>query len=275
MTDLHRPDSPPGTGGTPPPDPKQAVKEEAGQVASTAAEHGKQTATVAAEATSQVAGTAAEGAKEVASQAAQQATEVTKEASEQARQLVEKAQGDLRQQASSQAERATNGLRDVSKQVRALAEGRTDEAGVALDTARQVADKINEAASWLDRRGVDGVIEDVRGLARRRPGVFLLSAAATGFVVGRLGKGMQAASQESSEDGAGMAAAGAGPAALPPVAMSAPLGTPVMPGDGLSEPAYAAPEPPLYPSADPTPYPAPAPAPAPTPYPPATSYGAP
>jgi hypothetical protein len=58
-----------------------------------------------------------------------------------------------------------------------------------------VADKVEQLARRLEQRGFDGAVQDLTNFARRRPGVFLLSAAATGFVVGRLGRGAQVAQQ--------------------------------------------------------------------------------
>ena len=232
MTDLHQPEVTAAPGATSPSEPKQAVKDEAGQVASTAAEHGKRTVSVAADATSQVAGTAAEGVSQVASEARESAAQVTKQASEQARELVSQAQNDLREQASSQTQRAASGMKDVSQKVRALADGKTNEAGPALDVAKQISEKIDEAASWLDQRGFDGAVQEVANLARRRPGAFLLSAAATGFVVGRLGRGLQTVSKGSA-DGDAAAALPAVPAtppfaAVPPAAIDIPS-APIVP----------------------------------------------
>ena len=196
MTDIRRFDAP--AEDLTPSGPTQAAKEEAGQVASTAVEQGKQTAAAAADAAGQTAGTAAEGAKQVASEAAQQVTEVTRQATDQARELVGQAQSQLKEQASSQTQRAASGLADVGRQIRALGEGRADQAGMAGDVARQLADKVEEFATRVEQRGFDGTVEDLRNFARRRPGMFLLSAAATGFVVGRLGRGAQAVQGEGS-----------------------------------------------------------------------------
>jgi len=194
MTDIRQYDTPtsemPGT--------TQTVKEEAAQVASTAVDQGRQTAAAAAEAVGQTAGTAAEGAKEVASEAAQQVTEVARQASEQARDLVAQAESQLHEQASAQTQRAAGGLADVGRQIRALVDGHPDQAGVAADAARQLAGKVEQLAGRLEQRGFDGAVADLRNFARRRPGAFLLSAAATGFVVGRLGRGAQVA-QESQD----------------------------------------------------------------------------
>jgi hypothetical protein len=45
-------------------------------------------------------------------------------------------------------------------------------------------------ADYLDRNGPEGVLREVQDFARRRPGAFLATALAAGFVVGRLGKGV-------------------------------------------------------------------------------------
>jgi hypothetical protein len=196
VTDLHQYGTPVGDTE---PGTAQAAKDEATQVASTAADQGKQTASAAAEAASQTAGTAAEGAKQVASEAASQVTEVTRQATDQARELVGQAQSQLREQATTQTQKAASGLADVGRQIRALSDGEPDRAGFAADAARQLAGKVEEFANRLEQRGFDGTVEDVSNFARRRPGMFLLTAAATGFVVGRLGRGAQVA--QSSQDG--------------------------------------------------------------------------
>ena len=191
MTDLHQYDG--GPAGDTEQGTTQIAKDEATQVASTAVDQGKQTASAAAEAASQTASTATEGAKQVASEAAQQVTEVTRQATEQARELVGQAQSQLREQATTQTERAAGGLADVGKQIRALSDGQPDQAGFAADAAKQLAEKVEEIAERIEQRGFDGVVEDLTSFARRRPGTFLVSAAAAGFVVGRLGRGAQAA----------------------------------------------------------------------------------
>ena len=83
----------------------------------------------------------------------------------------------------------------------ALAEGRPDDAGPAGDYVRQAGDKLQEVAQRLESGGLDGALSDLQGFARRRPGVFLLGAAATGFAVGRLLRGAQAANADGGGSG--------------------------------------------------------------------------
>ena len=229
MTDLHQYDGP--TGDTDDGSTAQTAKQEATQVASTAVDQGKQTASAAAEAAGQTAATAADGAKQVASEAATQVTEVTRQATDQARELVSQAKGQLHEQATTQTERAAGGLADFGRQLRALGDGQPEQAGIAADAARQLADKVDGVADRIQQRGFDGVVDDLRSFARRRPGAFLLGAAATGFVTVRLARGAQVAQQTDS---------GAGTAPAPVPAMATPT---------LPEPtSVATPEPYLPPT---------------------------
>jgi hypothetical protein len=228
MTDIRQFDAPAADGGSPP-EPTHVAKEQATQIASTAVDQGRQTAGAAAGAAGQAVGTATEGAKQVASEAAQQAGRVTQQAADQARDLVTQAQTQLHDQAQTQTQRAADGLTDVSGKIRALSEGRVDQAGFAADTARQLADKVEELAGRIQQRGFDGTVADLRSFARRRPGMFLLSAAAGGFVVGRLGRGAQVGEDGSS----GRPAAGA--PTPPPTALTVPP-PPAMPPPGTPEP---------------------------------------
>jgi len=221
MTDLHQYDGGPASETAP--GKAEAVKDEATQVASTAADQGKQTAAAAADAAGQTASTAAEGAKQVASEAAHQVTEVTRQATDQARDLLGQAQSQLREQATTQTQRAASGLADVSKQIRALSDGQPDQAGFAADAARQLAEKVEEVAGRIEERGFDGAVQDLTSFARRRPGVFLLSAAATGFVVGRLGRGAQVAQGTPENQGSAPPAPPALGTAQAPLVPQAPV----------------------------------------------------
>jgi hypothetical protein len=175
----------------------------AGGPATMGSSNGGGTATVAADQAKQVASTAGEGAKEVVGEARQQARQVAGVAREQALGAMRSAQGELRGHASQQTDRAAQGLRGLAGQIQALVEGRTDEAGRAGDYARQAGDKAHELAARLENAGFDGVVEDVRGFARRRPGLFLIGAAAAGFAVGRMIR-----ASTSSDDDEGMDASG-------------------------------------------------------------------
>ena len=175
----------------------------AGQAAEVATEGAREVAAKATDGARDVTSTATDGARQVASTATEQVSNVARETSEQARDLVQQAQSHLHDQAESQTERLADGIRGAGRQVRALTTGRPQEAGVAADWLQQLSQSVDQLADRLEERGFDGTVEDVRGFARRRPGLFLAGAAATGFVLTRLGRGAQAAAQQEPVNGDG------------------------------------------------------------------------
>ena len=54
-----------------------------------------------------------------------------------------------------------------------MAHGTGSGSGFAYDLARQAGDRFGQAARWLDDREPRDVLEEVKGFARRRPGVFI------------------------------------------------------------------------------------------------------
>lgn len=162
------------------------------------AQQGKDVAQDASSKAQETAGSAAGAAKDVTAQAREQATHLTHQATEQARGLVGDATGQLREHASTQTERLAQGLRSGADQVRALIEGRSDEAGQAKVYAEQAGDKLASIADRLENEGLDGISQDLTDLARRRPGAFLLGAGVLGFAAGRLLKGAKAANEQQS-----------------------------------------------------------------------------
>jgi hypothetical protein len=63
----------------------------------------------------------------------------------------------------------------------------------------RIADSGRQFADYLDHHGPEGVLREVQDFARRRPGAFLASALAAGFVVGRLGKGIAKADSNAGK----------------------------------------------------------------------------
>jgi uncharacterized protein YjbJ (UPF0337 family) len=154
---------------------------------SAAGEQGQETAERAASEASHVPGAAKE-----------QARQLTEEVASQARGLVDQAKSELRDQGRSQADQVAHAIRRVSDQAGALAAGRVDEAGNVADYVRRAGDQVGRVADRLDRRGVDGVLNDMQEFARRRPAAFLLGCAAAGFATGRLLRGGAAGSGGSN-----------------------------------------------------------------------------
>lgn len=100
--------------------------------------------------------------------------------------LVEETRTLLEEQATSQVQQLSTNLRRFSAETQALAEGRPSEPGELPAYLESMAGRLQGVADDLDTRGVEGIVDDVKAFARRRPGVFLLGAAAVGFGAGRL-----------------------------------------------------------------------------------------
>jgi hypothetical protein len=138
------------------------------------------------EAGSEVAQRAAESVGQVAESVKEQAAAVGQEVAAQSQEFFNRAKDQLRQQGEDQARQAAAGLRRLSEQSSALAEGRVEASGPLGDYARQASERIDGFASRLERRGAQGLFEDLEDFARRRPALFLVGAVGAGFGVGRL-----------------------------------------------------------------------------------------
>ena len=136
-------------------------------------------------------------AGETVGTAKEQAGEVVQEAKSQARNVVREAQQVARTRADEQTSQLSTALRQVQQQTQALLDGRTDEAGPVGDYARQLTDAVGRYADRVEELGFDGIVRETSRFARRRPGAFLAMAAGAGLAVGRLGRGMKDASQDS------------------------------------------------------------------------------
>jgi len=141
---------------------------------------------------------AGQAATEVAGTAKEQAGRVAGEAKTQARNIA----GDVRDKVSEQARTQTDNLVGSIRQTADhLDEMRGDRVeGPAAAVVSRVADGCRQLADYLDRNGPDGVLREVQDFARRRPGAFLATALAAGFVVGRLGKSVAKADSAAGAD---------------------------------------------------------------------------
>ena len=191
--------------------------DEASDVASTAQDEGRRVASRAAEEASDVASTATAEGQQLVSLASEQATELSSTAREQAarvrgevveqgKTLAEQAQTQVQTQVHTQSRRLADSISRLGDEVRALADGRPDEAETvqpyvanAADAVYDAADRLYSLAADIDSRGIGGVLEDLQTFARRRPGAFLIGAAVAGFGVGRAVR----ASSADDGDGAG------------------------------------------------------------------------
>jgi hypothetical protein len=157
------------------------------------------TTDVAKDEASNVASTAAQAGSQVAATAADQAKQVTQETKRQAQDLIAQGRSQLQDQARTGQQKAGEGISGIAQQLRTMVEGGGETpSGPAADLVRQAGDKLEELASWVQAREPGELVDEVRAFARRKPGVFLLGAAVAGVVAGRLTTGVVAAHKDSS-----------------------------------------------------------------------------
>ena len=143
---------------------------------------GQPTTQVARDEATDVGRTAADAGRQVAGTAAEQAANVAQEVKTQARDLLGEARGQVQDQARAGQQKAADGIRALSQELREMADG-SQQSGTVSEVARQAAERADRLADWLGRREPGDLVEEVRSFARRRPGAFLLGAA-----VGRRGR---------------------------------------------------------------------------------------
>jgi hypothetical protein len=146
---------------------------------------------------------AGQAVSDVKDTVAEQAQRVGSEARTQARTVATDVRDRLGERARTQNDRLVSSIRETADH---LDEMRGDRSGTpAATVVSRVADGGRQLADYLDRNGPEGVLAEVQDFARRRPGAFLATALAAGFVVGRLGKSVA------------KAGSGTGPSAVKPV----------------------------------------------------------
>ena len=163
-----------------------AAKQGASSVASAARDETRNVASEAKTQAQQVTETAREEAHHVTEAVRSQAGDVAGEVKDRARDVVYDLCEEARRRADEQGARAAHALHETSGQLRSFAQN--SEGGVLVDFAHQAAEKVDRFASELEQGGVERVVSDVRSFAQRKPGTFLLAAAAAGFLVGRLAR---------------------------------------------------------------------------------------
>ena len=162
------------------------------------------TTEVAKQQASQVGDTAAQAGTQVAEVAKEQAANVAEQTKAEARNLLGQTREEVSSQASTQQQRAAGGLRSLGSELQAMGQGSGDEQdGPARQIARQAAERINTAASWLEDREPGQVVTEVQRFARQRPGAFLAAAAVAGLAVGRLTRGLAADNSGSASGDTG------------------------------------------------------------------------
>jgi hypothetical protein len=146
----------------------------------------------------QAAGVPRQEAQTVTSDVRQEVSTVASEAATQAHNVLDETRSALRSQARQGTERTAGAIDTLRSQVRALASGDREGAGELSRYADQAGELLHALAERIGNRGFDGLVDEVQSFGRRRPGVFLAVAAASGFAAGRLFRGAQAASPRPS-----------------------------------------------------------------------------
>ncbi|MCW2699040.1 MAG: hypothetical protein JWQ45_575 [Blastococcus sp.] len=150
--------------------------------------------------------TAAQAGSQVAATATDQAREVVQETQRQAKDLLDQGRTQVKEQVVSQQQKAGQSLSSLAQELRALADGSSEGApGPARDLLQQASTQVENFASMLQNREPAELLDDVRRFARRKPGLFLLGAAAAGVLAGRLTSGVKAAHSTSSPSSNGSA----------------------------------------------------------------------
>jgi hypothetical protein len=206
-------ESPSGLDGSP--SKKEAAKEEA----------------------SSLAGQAKGAAQNVAGTAKAEAANVASEVRTNTKDLLHQTKSDLASQAAAQQQKAAEGIRTISSQLRSMADA-PEQPGVASDLIRQAAERSESVASWLDNRDPGSLLNEVKSFARQRPGTFLLLAAGAGLLAGRLGRSLQAGAPETTpQTGTAVPPQPIQPPATES-AVSAGIGEPFYDETTTAEPAY-------------------------------------
>jgi hypothetical protein len=143
---------------------------------------------------------AKQSGQRVANTATEQGKNVLDEGKAQARNLTREVGQQAHEQSKLQKDKAASGLRSLGTELQSMAAAQGAQGGLATDLAQQASVKVHDLAGWLDQREPGELLDEVRALARRKPGTFLLGALAAGVVAGRLTRGAVDATRSDTGD---------------------------------------------------------------------------
>lgn len=134
-------------------------------------------------------------------QAKQQTQQLARQARQQASELANRGNEQVKSQLANQKHVASqrmvpvqSALRETAQQLRKQGQGNVGQ------YADRAADQVERFSGYLRETEVDEIVDEVRGFARRRPSVFLGSAAVLGFLATRF---LKSSSQEAASTGYG------------------------------------------------------------------------
>ena len=146
---------------------------------------------------STLASDAGDAGRHVVDVAKDETRSVASETKYQARRFIGQVGDEVRSQASAQQTRLAQGLRSTGSEFSQMADSST-ESGYASQLVRAAGERVDGAARWLEQRDPRGVLEEVKGFARRRPGVFIAIAVGAGVLAGRLTRAIMSPPDEDS-----------------------------------------------------------------------------
>jgi len=145
-------------------------------------------------------GTASDEAGRVVDVAKDQAQEVTSEFGTQARDLIGELKAQIRDKSVSQSDRLADNLWRLGDDLDGMTHSATS-SGLTVDLTGMLASRVRDVSTFLGDHEPEELIDEIRQFARRRPGVFLLSAAVAGVAAGRLTRGAASSSGSRSSTG--------------------------------------------------------------------------
>lgn len=163
-----------------------------GDIAGSAVDKATDVAGSAADKAAELKDVALERGGDVAAVAKDELARLANEARTEVQSLWSNASEQLRGQAAAGQQQLSELLHSLAGELGEMA-SKSDNTGPLTALARQAAAKGGELSHWLAGSEPGDVLVEVRRFARRRPFVFLASAALAGVVVGRLGRGLMAA----------------------------------------------------------------------------------
>jgi len=151
----------------------------------------------------------------VAQEAGQQTHRLGEQARRQASELASRGGDQVKTQISNQKHEASQRIVPVQTALRETAQQlRKQGQGPVAEYVDGAADRVERFSGYLRDTDVEEITEEVRGFARRRPAIFLGSAAILGFLGTRF---LKSSSSEAPSAAGGYGAVGEPVAALPPV----------------------------------------------------------
>lgn len=141
--------------------------------------------------------TAKQQGSDVAATAADEAKQVAGEAKAKATDLLSDVRTQVDEQSRTQLKGLASRIGELGDELDGLISGDGSTDGAVTDLARQLSERTRALSTHLADREPADLVADVRTFARRRPGTFILGAAAAGLLAGRLTRGAKKANDQA------------------------------------------------------------------------------